>query len=126
MAIPGLIRNFESNAPLPANRFVAADIGDFMATNATGIQSPILGVTEQGTDKKLRVDVVMTQLAPIELGGDFAGGEYAVSDSEGRAIPLDPTALADDTEIHVAGKVLEKGDAGTIVDIHIAPFVIIK
>ncbi|MEC4091829.1 hypothetical protein [Pseudoalteromonas rubra] len=126
MAIPGLIRNFASTSAIAANRIVAVAPGDFMASQATGVADNALGVTEQGTDNHNRVDVVMDQIAPVELGGDFAGGEWAVSDSDGRAIPFDKALFAEDDTINVVGKVLEAGDAGTIADIHVTPFIIVK
>ncbi|MBQ4864387.1 hypothetical protein J8L98_22095 [Pseudoalteromonas sp. MMG013] len=126
MAIPGLIRNFEATNEILPNRIVVVDTGDFMAAQATGVADNALGVTEQGTDNHLRVDVVMDRIAPVELGGVFFGGEWAVSDAEGRAIPFDKATFAEDDTINIVGKVLETGDAGTIVDIHLTPFIIVK
>lgn len=126
MAIPGLIRNFAATGEIKPNRIVAVSVGDFMAAAAAGVADNALGVTEQGTDNHLRVDVVMDQIAPVELGGDFDGGEWAVSDADGRAIPFDKATFAEDDTINVVGKVLEAGDAGTIADIHITPFLIVK
>lgn len=126
MAIPGLIRNFAAEGEIKPNRIVAVSVGDFMAAAATGVADNALGVTEQGTDNHLRVDVVMDQIAPVELGGDFDGGEWAVSDADGRAIPFDKATFAEDDTINVVGKVLEAGDAGTIADIHVTPFLIVK
>ncbi|NOU50260.1 hypothetical protein HG263_06855 [Pseudoalteromonas sp. JBTF-M23] len=126
MAIPGLIRNFAATGEIKPNRVVAVDVGDFMASQATGVASNALGVTEQGTDNHLRVDVVMDQIAPVEFGGDFVGGEWAVPDSEGCVVPFDAATFAEDEVINVVGKVLEAGDAGTIGDIHVTPFLIVK
>ncbi|USE71520.1 hypothetical protein CTT31_20775 [Pseudoalteromonas maricaloris] len=126
MAIPGLIRNFAATSEIKPNRIVAVSVGDFMAAAAAGVADNALGVTEQGTDNHLRVDVVMDQIAPVELGGDFDGGEWAVSDADGRAIPFDKATFAEDDTINVVGKVLEAGDAGTIADIHVTPFLIVK
>ncbi|AXQ98007.1 hypothetical protein WLQ65_03830 [Pseudoalteromonas piscicida] len=126
MAIPGLIRNFAATGEIKPNRIVAVSVGDFMAAAAAGVADNALGVTEQGTDNHLRVDVVMDQIAPVELGGDFDGGEWAVSDADGRAIPFDKATFAEDDTINVVGKVLEAGDAGTIADIHVTPFLIVK
>lgn len=126
MAIPGLIRNFEATNEILPNRIVVVDTGDFMARQAAVVAENVLGVTEQGTDKLFRVDVVLDQIAPVELGGDFLGGEWAVSDAEGRAVPFDKATFAEDDTINIVGKVLEAGDAGTIVDIHLTPFIIVK
>ncbi|WP_419147529.1 hypothetical protein [Pseudoalteromonas 'SMAR'] len=126
MAVPGLIRNFAATGEIKPNRIVAVSAGDFMAAAAASVADNALGVTEQGTDNHNRVDVVMDQIAPVELGGDFAGGEWAVSDAEGRAIPFDKATFAEDDTINLVGKVLEAGDAGTIADIHITPFLIVK
>ena len=126
MAIPGLIRNFASNTNIDANRIVVCASGDFMCQQAADVTQAVLGVTEQGTDKQGRVDVVMTQIAPIELGADFNGGEFAVADAQGRAIPFDKDTFADDDTINVVGKVLEAGNEGTIADITLIPFLIVK
>ena len=126
MAIPGLIRNFKSDSEIKQNRIVACAAGDFICQQATSVTENVLGVTEQGTDNHGRVDVVLTQIAPVELGADFNGGEYAVADAEGRAIPFNKDTFAEDDTINVVGKVLEAGNEGTIADITLNPFLIVK
>lgn len=126
MAIPGLIRTFESSSEIKPNRIVVCAPGDFMCSQASAVTESVLGVTEQGTDNHFRVDVVMTQIAPVELGAAFNGGEYAVADAQGRAIPFDKATFAEDDTINVVGKVLEAGDEGVIADIALNPFLIVK
>ncbi|WP_063705193.1 DUF2190 family protein [Pseudoalteromonas gelatinilytica] len=122
MAQPGFIRNFSAVSAITANRLVVVSaLEDFHVAAATDASAVFAGVTEQGTDNHLRVDVVMTQSAPVEFGGDIAAGDLIVADAEGKAIALDLADYVGETQIHVAGWAMETGDAGTIGDIFLAP-----
>lgn len=122
MAQPGFIRNFSAVSSIAANRLVVVSaLEDFHVVAATDASTVFAGVTEQGTDNHLRVDVVMTQSAPVEFGGDIAAGDLIVADAEGKAIALDLADYVGETQIHVAGWAMETGDAGTIGDIFLAP-----
>ncbi|BDF94308.1 hypothetical protein [Pseudoalteromonas sp. KAN5] len=122
MAQPGFIRNFVAVAAIAANRLVAvSELEDFQVIGATDASAVFAGVTEQGTDQHLRVDVVMTQSAPVEFGGDIAAGDWIVADADGKAIALNLADYVGETQIHVAGWAMEEGDAGTIGDIFLAP-----
>ncbi|ATG77646.1 hypothetical protein [Pseudoalteromonas sp. 1_2015MBL_MicDiv] len=122
MAQPGFIRNFSAEDIIPPNRLVAVSAAaDFHVGLAIDASAIYAGVTEQGTDDHLRVDVVMTQSAPIEFGGDIAAGDLIVADADGKAIGLDLASYVGETKIHVAGWAMEEGDAGTIGDIFLAP-----
>jgi len=122
MAQPGFIRNFVAVAAIAANRLVAVSaLEDFQVGPAVDASAVFVGVTEQGTDKHLRVDVVMTQSAPVEFGGDIAAGDLIVADADGKAIAFDLADYEGETQIHVAGWAMEEGDDGTIGDIFLAP-----
>ncbi|GGF00769.1 DUF2190 family protein [Pseudoalteromonas gelatinilytica] len=122
MAQPGFIRNFSAVSSIAANRLVVVSaLEDFHVVAATDASTVFAGVTEQGTDNHLRIDVVMTQSAPVEFGGDIAAGDLIVADAEGKAIALDLADYVGETQIHVAGWAMETGDAGTIGDIFLAP-----
>ena len=125
MAQPGFIRNFSSEDVIPANRLVVVSAAaDFQVEPAVDASAVFVGVTEQGTDNHLRVDVVMTQSAPVEFGGDIAAGDLIVADADGKAIALDLANFVGETQVYVAGWVMEDGEAGVIGDVFLNPHVV--
>ncbi|AZZ98259.1 hypothetical protein [Pseudoalteromonas sp. R3] len=128
MARPGLIKNYIADGMLGKYRIAAVSTGaDFTATQATGVSSPILGLTELGSDNEVhRVDVTMTQTGEVTYGGDVMPGDPLVSDAEGRGIKLDMSLYAEDNEIWVLGTALESGKLGTVGSATISPYLIVK
>ncbi|MBS3796680.1 hypothetical protein [Pseudoalteromonas sp. BDTF-M6] len=125
MALPGFIRNFIAAGAIAANRLVSVSAAnDFEVNQANGATAVFAGVTEQGTDNNNRVDVVMTQIAPVEFGGDLVAGMWVVADADGKAVEFDPANFVGASEVHVAGWVMEDGDAGTIGDIFLNPHLV--
>ncbi|WP_029772342.1 hypothetical protein [Pseudoalteromonas sp. TB51] len=125
MAQPGLIRNFSAEDVIPANRLVVVSAAaDFHVGLAIDASAMYAGVTEQGTDEHLRVDVVMTQSAPIEFGEALIAGTPIVADSEGKAVEFDPANFVGETQVFVAGWVMEDGEAGVIGDVFLNPHVV--
>ncbi|ALU41932.1 hypothetical protein [Pseudoalteromonas rubra] len=128
MARPGLIKNYIADGALGKYRIAAVSTGaDFTATQASGVSSPILGLTELGSDNEInRVDVTMTQTGEVTYGGDVMPGDPLVSDAEGRGIKLDMSLYAEDNEIWVLGTALESGKLGTVGSATISPYLIVK
>lgn len=125
MAQPGFIRNFSSEDIIAANRLVVVSAAaDFHVALAVDASAMYAGVTEQGTDEHLRVDVVMTQSAPIEFGEALIAGTPIVADSEGKAVEFDPSNFVGETQVYVAGWVMEDGEAGVIGDVFLNPHVL--
>lgn len=130
MANPGFIKNFTATAVIDAYRIVAFDsASDFSVKQATGVATPIAGLSEHGSssgNREIRCDVVMDQTGVIEYGDDIATGDVLVSDDEGKAVVFTPAQYADDAAVWAIGIALESGDAGTIGSTTISPFLIIK
>ena len=125
MAQPGFIRNFSAEDVIQANRLVVVSASaDFHVGLAVDASAMYAGVTEQGTDEHLRVDVVMTQSAPVEFGEALIAGTPIVADSEGKAVEFDPANFVGQTEVYVAGWVMEDGEAGVIGDVFLNPHVV--
>ncbi len=125
MAQPGFIRNFSAEDVIPANRLVVVSAAaDFHVGLAVDASAMYAGVTEQGTDEHLRVDVVMTQSAPVEFGEALIAGTPIVADSEGKAVEFAPANFVGQTEVYVAGWVMEDGEAGVIGDVFLNPHVV--
>jgi len=125
MAQPGFIRNFSAEDVIPPNRLVVVSAAaDFHVGLAIDASAMYAGVTEQGTDEHLRVDVVMTQSAPIEFGEALVAGAPIVADSEGKAVGFDPANFVGESEVYVAGWVMEDGEAGVIGDVFLNPNVV--
>lgn len=125
MANPGFIKNFVATAVIAANRLVVVSpVADFAVASAVDASAAYAGVTEQGTDEHLRIDVVMTQSAPVEFGGVIEAGDLIVADADGKAVAFDLATSVGETQIHIAGWAMEDGDVGVIGDIFLAPQVI--
>lgn len=125
MAQPGFIRNFSSDGEIPPNRLcIVSAAADFQVALATGADAMFAGVTEQGTDDHLRVDVVMTQSAPVEFGEELVAGTPVIADEEGKAIAFDVANFVGEAELYVAGWVMEDGAAGTIGDVFLNPHLV--
>ena len=126
---PGLIKNFDAATPIAAHRIVAMFTDDFAVRQANSVAQPIIGVSEHGNDGNAladRCDGVMSQIGYVEFGATITPGQPIISDAEGKAIPFDKTAYIEDVEIWVLGIALEGGDAGTIGNVTINPFLIVK
>lgn len=122
MAQPGLIRNFSAASIIAANRLVAVDVAaDFAVTLAVDASTVVAGATEQGSDEHLRVDVVMTQSAPVEFGETLTAGTWIVPDAQGRAVAFDPANFVAATQVHLVGWAMEDGIEGTIGDVFLMP-----
>ncbi|MCF7512965.1 hypothetical protein L3V43_05020 [Pseudoalteromonas sp. L23] len=127
MANPGFIKNFHAAGTLGAYRIAAYfDQKDFTVAQSADPSKPIVGLTEHGSDRNGRVDIVMTQTGNVEYGGDIKNGDPIVPDENGKAIALDISAYAEDAQIWVLGNALEDGRAGTIGTSTINPFLIVK
>jgi hypothetical protein len=66
----------------------------------------------------------MTQSAPVEFGEALIAGTPIVADNEGKAIEFDPANIVGQTEVYVAGWVMEDGEAGVIGDVFLNPHVV--
>ncbi|KZN69447.1 hypothetical protein [Pseudoalteromonas luteoviolacea] len=126
MANPGFIQNFTASGDVGQFRVAVYTGADFEVTQASGSDAAIAGVTEWGKNISGRVDVVMTQLASIEYGGDILAGDTLVPDAQGRAIKLDMSTKTEDAEVWTLGVAQESGKLGTIGTTTVTPQLIVK
>ncbi|MCW5300876.1 hypothetical protein DXT88_22140 [Herbaspirillum lusitanum] len=104
---PGLIANYRAVGAVLARTFVMFGAADDLVTVATAGAS-VLGVSSDADSADgERVDVVLTQIAPVIYGAAVTRGQRVKSDAAGHAIPA---AAADDA----VGRALVSGNAGDI------------
>lgn len=104
---PGLIANFRAVGAIGAALFAKfATADDLVSLSTAG--AAVVGVTT-GADvvDGDRVDLILTDIAPVTYGAAVARGQRLKSDATGRAIP------AIDTDIS-AGTAMVTGVAGDI------------
>lgn len=89
MSIPKLIRSFEASAAILAFRIVRFSDVSASAKIATGAAAtqPLIGTTGQlGGDIGDMVDVTLSGLGDVQLGGTVTAGAYLTSDANGKAV----------------------------------------
>ena len=126
MANPGLIKNYGASGSIAKHRIVALAAADFTVGQANGAAKAYAGVSDLGSDKAGRCDVIKTQTAPLEFGANVAAGDPLIADADGKGIPFDKAAFGEDAQVWVIGTAEEAGDAGTIGTVTVNPFMIVK
>lgn len=114
----GLFRTYIAGATVNGKRFVKFDSDDRTVIQGAAAGDSLIGVSDITAATGERVDVQLTDLAPVEYGGNVTRGALLISDSVGRAIAA--TAAAG-TNVRVMGVAMESGVSGDIGSVMIAP-----
>jgi hypothetical protein len=119
--IPTMIRGFEASSAVAAFkivRFSEASTTSRVAQAAVN-SDPILGVSgnlpQVATDM---VDVTMSGIGLVTLGGTVTAGAELTTDASGNAIVAVPTA---GVFMQVVGKALAPGVAGDVIEVLVSP-----
>lgn len=123
--IPMFIKSYAAATTILGARFAAFASGDTdtSVATATAATDPIIGVSDaMGAEEGDQLDIHLAGLVPITLGGAVEAGQPLTSDAEGCAVAA--TAVAGST-VHVAGFAHAPGEAGDIIDMWLAPGVIV-
>ncbi len=113
------VRSFVAEAAISANRVVTFGATDDNVLTAVAVTSTLIGIVE-GVSPVLgeRVDVVMTGIADLQIGGSVTRGAYITVDAKGRGVAAAPAAGVNNNVIGVA---LQSGVSGDIIPVLISP-----
>lgn len=113
------VRSFVAEAAISANRVVTFGATDDNVLTAAAVTSTLIGIVE-GVSPVLgeRVDVVMTGIADLQIGGSVTRGNYITVDAQGRGVAAAPAAGVNNNVIGVA---LQSGVSGDIIPVLISP-----
>jgi Uncharacterized conserved protein (DUF2190) len=118
MANNGLTKSYTAEGNIPANRIVKVGANDFGVLVAAAVSDKSIGIsTEVDAVSGERVDVVLSQIADLKLGGTVARGDLLTSDATGQGVTAAPVA---GTNNRVVGVALISGVSGDIIPVMIA------
>lgn len=107
------IKSRRADAAFTGFQFAAFGSGDNHVTPAAGPNVPLAGVADSlPCPAGQMVDVLMTQLADIQLGGTVAAGDRLMSDANGHAVTAAKQAGA---TVYVGGIAQVAGVVGDII-----------
>ena len=114
----GRIKNFTADTAIGKRRIVKFGASEGRVAQADGAAG-LLGVSGvRGADAGARIDVYLSDIQPVELGGAVAYGDWLTSDANGKAIVAAP---AEGVTMEVIGRAMAAAGAGAIIDADIAP-----
>lgn len=120
MRVEGLIINYAAGGAVNPLRIVKHGAADREAVQAAGNTDALMGVADQmgaGTAGD-PLDVIKSDLAEVEYGGNVTRGDWLTSDSEGRAVTAAPAA---GETVQVIGRAEVSGVLGDHGSVHVSP-----
>ncbi|MDR2551446.1 MAG: hypothetical protein LBD10_14745 [Desulfobulbus sp.] len=119
MPNPGLIKTFVAEAAVAAYRIAKFGTSDANVVQATAVGDALIGVCGLvAGDAGRRVDIIMSDIAEVEYGGNVTRGDWLTTDASGRAVSAAPAA---GTNNNVIGRALVSGVVGDIGHCMLAP-----
>ncbi|SDH92253.1 DUF2190 family protein [Roseospirillum parvum] len=116
MSNPGLIKSYKVGAAVAPRRIVTLASGEVV--QATAATDALIGVSDLGAANAGDVaDVVLSDLADVEYGGNVAEGDWLTADDDGKAVAAAPGAGA---YASIIGQAMVAGADGDIGLVHIA------
>ncbi len=96
------VRSFVAEAAISANRVVTFGATDDNVLTAVAVTSTLIGIVE-GVSPVLgeRVDVVMTGIADLQIGGSVTRGAYITVDAQGRGVAAAPAAGVNNNDYRI-------------------------
>lgn len=114
----GLTKVYTAGAAISARRLVKFDSDDRTVIQGAAGADLLIGVSDLAAATGERVDVIHTEVATVEYGGNVTRGQLLMSDSVGRAITA--TAAAG-VNVRYAGVAIVSGVSGDLGAILLAP-----
>lgn len=120
MRVEGLIINYAAGGTVNPYRIVKHGAADQTAIQAAAATDALMGVADQmgagvAGDP---LDVIKSDLAEVEFGGNVTRGDWLTSDSQGRAVTAAPATGA---TVQVIGRAEVSGVLGDIGSVHVSP-----
>lgn len=115
-----LVKSFFAGAAISPARLVKFDADDRTVIQGAAAADAVFGVSDivSAAASGERVDVIMSDIAPVTYGGTVTRGQLLMSDSTGRAITA--TAAAG-TNVRTAGVAMVSGVVGDVGAISLSP-----
>lgn len=114
----GLMKVYTAGAAVAARRLVKFDSDDRTVIQGAAAADLVIGVSDLAAAAGERVDVIHTDIATVEYGGNVTRGQLLMSDSVGRAITA--TAAAG-VNVRYAGVAIVSGVSGDLGAVLLAP-----
>ncbi len=113
---PGLTKTFIAGAAITKRRIVKFDVVDGQVVTAAAGADSLLGVSDMSADvtSGSRVEVRLTNVAEVEVGGTIARGALVTSDATGRAIAAAPGVGVNVRTLGIALASYVVGDIGDV------------
>jgi hypothetical protein len=112
--IPGVIANFDVGAAVAGNRIVKLS-ADATVVQASAATDALIGVSDpNGAASGERLDVTLTGMAEIVLGGTVTRGALITADANGKGVAAAPSSGANN---RVVGVALVSGVSGDVIDV---------
>lgn len=113
--IPGTTRNYNATAAVPAFTLVKPGSNDGEVVPAAASTDDVIGAST-GIDVASGepCDVIHEGIASVKLGGTVARGKFVTSDANGCGVLAAP---ATGTNASVAGKALQSGVSGDVIEV---------
>ena len=114
----GLTKVYTAGAAISARRLVKFDSDDRTVIQGAAGADLLIGVSDLAAATGERVDVIHTEVATVEYGGNVTRGQLLMSDSVGRAITATASA---GVNVRYAGVAIVSGVSGDLGAILLAP-----
>jgi len=89
MANPGLTKNYLAGGAIAKHRIVKFDAADRKVVQAAAATDKLIGVSNDiAIADTERGDIIRTDLAVVEYGGNVARGDLLTSDANGKAVAV--------------------------------------
>lgn len=113
---PGLTKTFIAGAAITRRRIIKFDAVDGQVLMGAAATDSLFGVSDMSADvtSGSRVEVRLTGVAEIEVGGAITRGALVTSDATGRAVAAAPAAGSNVRILGIAMATYALGDFGDV------------
>ena len=113
---PGLTKTYTAGAAIARRRIVKFDVVDSQVLQGAAATDFIFGVSDMSADCAAgdRVDVRLTGVVEIDVGGAITRGAPVTSDANGKAVAAAPAAGVNARIIGFANATYAAGDVGDV------------
>jgi hypothetical protein len=111
----GLAKGFRAGAAIAAKRIVKFDSADTTVIQGAAATDSLIGVADLAASSGGDVDVIMSGVAIVELGGTVTRGGLLTADANGKAVAAVPATGVNNRVIGIAMVSGVSGDLGSVL-----------
>lgn len=111
----GISKTLIAAAAVAAFRIVKFGTSDTAVVQAAAATDLSIGVSDLGGASGEPIDVIVTDIARVEYGGNVTRGQLLTADADGKAVAAAPAATASARVIGVAMLSGASGDIGSVL-----------